>query len=199
MVLPETSAQQLLVDDGAVVGVRTGDKGRGSAGEELGNFEAGSDIVARVTVLAEGTQGHLTGVALDHFELRGSAAPQVWELAVKEVWKVRQPLDRVITTMGWPLRPAAKYREFGGGFVYPDGRRHGHPRNGGRPRLPRHQALAPRSVAGVEDPPQDPPNPGGGRATRMGSQDDPERGFPLVARTTLTRPDCCCAVTAWAW
>ena len=42
-------------------------------GEELGNFEPGSDLVARVTVLAEGTQGHLTSVALDHFGLRGDA------------------------------------------------------------------------------------------------------------------------------
>jgi electron-transferring-flavoprotein dehydrogenase len=121
MLLPETAAQRLLVADGAVVGVRTGDKGRGSAGEELANFEPGSDIVAQVTVLAEGTQGHLTGVALDHFDLRGDAAPQVWELGVKEVWKVAQPLDRIIHTMGWPLRPAAKYREFGGSFVYPMG------------------------------------------------------------------------------
>jgi electron-transferring-flavoprotein dehydrogenase len=40
---------------------------------------------------------------------------------VKEVWKVARPLDRVIHTMGWPLRPAAKYREFGGSFIYPMG------------------------------------------------------------------------------
>jgi electron-transferring-flavoprotein dehydrogenase len=37
------------------------------------------------------------------------------------VWKVPRPLDRVIHTMGWPLRPGAKYREFGGSFVYPMG------------------------------------------------------------------------------
>ena len=120
MILPETAAQALLVDDGRVVGVRTGDKGRGSDGEALGNFEPGSDIVARVTVLAEGTQGHLTGVALDQLDLRGDD-PQVWELGVKEVWKVPQPLDRIIHTMGWPLRPQARYREFGGSFIYPMG------------------------------------------------------------------------------
>src|SRR4051812_29227277 len=62
MLLPETAAQKLLVDGGRVRGVRTGDKGRGRNGEELGNFEPGADLVARVTVLAEGTQGHLTGV-----------------------------------------------------------------------------------------------------------------------------------------
>jgi electron-transferring-flavoprotein dehydrogenase len=119
-VLPETSGHALIVGDGRVRGVRTGDRGRGKGGEELGNFEPGSDVHARVTVLAEGTQGHLTGVALDRFGLEGES-PQVWALGVKEVWKVAKPLDRVIHTMGWPLRAAAKYREFGGSFIYPIG------------------------------------------------------------------------------
>jgi electron-transferring-flavoprotein dehydrogenase len=118
-ILPETTGHALLVD-GRVRGVRTGDRGRGRRGEELGNFEPGSDVHARVTVLAEGTQGHLTGVALDHFGLQGDN-PQVWALGVKEVWRVANPLDRVIHTMGWPLRAGAKYREFGGSFVYPMG------------------------------------------------------------------------------
>jgi electron-transferring-flavoprotein dehydrogenase len=119
-ILPETSAEQLLVDGGRVVGVRTGDRGRGRSGEQLGNFEPGSDIAARVTILAEGTQGHLTGAALERFGLHGNN-PQVWALGVKEVWKVAKPLDRVIHTMGWPLRPAKRFREFGGSFVYPMG------------------------------------------------------------------------------
>jgi electron-transferring-flavoprotein dehydrogenase len=120
MILPETSAEKLLVSHGRVVGIRTGDKGRGREGEELGNFEPGADLVAKVTVLAEGTQGHLTGVALDRFGL-GGAEPQVWELGVKEVWKVAKPLRHVIHTMGWPLRHARRFREFGGSFVYPMG------------------------------------------------------------------------------
>src|SRR5436305_6895969 len=120
MILPETAAEQLLVTDGRVRGVRTGDKGRGRNGEELPNFEPGSDVVAQVTVLSEGTQGHLTGASIEHFGLQGDN-PQVWALSVKEVWKVAKPLDRVIHTMGWPLRPQARYREFGGSFVYPMG------------------------------------------------------------------------------
>ncbi|HUZ15839.1 MAG TPA: electron-transfer flavoprotein:ubiquinone oxidoreductase [Gaiellaceae bacterium] len=120
MILPETAAQKLLVDHGRVVGVRTGDKGRGREGQELPNFEPGSDLVAKVTVLAEGTQGHLTGVALDRFGLRGDE-PQVWELGVKEVWKVAKPLKTIVHTMGWPLRAGARYREFGGSFIYPLG------------------------------------------------------------------------------
>jgi electron-transferring-flavoprotein dehydrogenase len=107
------------VSAGRVVGVRTGDRGRGREGEELANFEPGSDILARATILAEGTQGHLTGVALRRFSLQ--SRPQVWALGVKEVWEVPRPLNRVMHTMGWPLRPARKWREFGGSFIYPMG------------------------------------------------------------------------------
>jgi electron-transferring-flavoprotein dehydrogenase len=119
-ILGETAAATLLVEDGRVVGVRSGDKGRGRDGEELSNFEPGADLIAKATVLCEGTQGHLTGAAIRHFEI-GSEDPQQWELGVKEVWEVGKPLDRVIHTMGWPLRFAAKYREFGGSFIYPMG------------------------------------------------------------------------------
>lgn len=119
-ILPETSAERLLVEHGRVAGVRTGDKGRGKEGEPLGNFEPGSDIVAKVTVLAEGTAGHLTYAALDHFGLHGRE-PQMWELGVKEVWRVARPLDKIVHTLGWPLRKRAAYREFGGSWIYPMG------------------------------------------------------------------------------
>ena len=119
-ILPETDAQKLLVADGRVQGIRTGDKGRGRNGEELGNFEPGSDIAARLTVLAEGTQGHLTGAAISRFGLEGRN-PQVWALGVKEVWKVGKPLTHLVHTLGWPLRKRAKFGEFGGSFIYPMG------------------------------------------------------------------------------
>jgi electron-transferring-flavoprotein dehydrogenase len=105
MLLPETAAVSLLVEDEVVVGVRIG---------------RGEEIRARVTVLCEGTAGHLTGAALSHFDLHGPS-PQVWALGVKEVWRVPRPLRQVIHTMGWPLRAGARYREFGGSFVYPMG------------------------------------------------------------------------------
>ena len=89
-ILTETAATQLIVEDGKVVGVRSGDKGRGKDGEPLGNFEPGTDIKAQATVLAEGCWGHLTGAAIKEFELADGREPQVWELGVKEVWKVPQ-------------------------------------------------------------------------------------------------------------
>ncbi|MFL5861299.1 MAG: 4Fe-4S dicluster domain-containing protein [Solirubrobacteraceae bacterium] len=119
-ILTETSATQLIVEDGAVVGVRSGDKGRGKDGEPLGNFEPGTDIKSRVTVLAEGCWGHLTGAAIREFNLADGREPQVWELGVKEVWKVPKPLDRVIHTIGpWPLKVPSRYGHVGGTWLYP--------------------------------------------------------------------------------
>jgi electron-transferring-flavoprotein dehydrogenase len=118
-ILTETAATQLLVDDGVVRGVRSGDKGRGKDGEPLSNFEPGSDLVAQATVLAEGVWGHLTGAAIREFDLGVGREPQVWALGVKEVWEVEKPLDRVIHTLGWPLRYGAKWHEFGGSWIYP--------------------------------------------------------------------------------
>ncbi len=120
VVLPETSATKLLVEHGRVVGVRTGDRGRGRNGEQLPTFEPGNDIVAGLTVLAEGTQGYLTAAAVDQFGLHGEN-PQIWALGVKEVWRVRKPLRKIVHTMGWPLRTSASFGEFGGSFIYPMG------------------------------------------------------------------------------
>jgi electron-transferring-flavoprotein dehydrogenase len=119
-ILTETSASQLVVEDGRVVGVRSGDKGRGKEGQELGNFEPGTDIKAQATVLAEGCWGHLTGAAIREFNLAEGREPQVWELGVKEVWKVPKPLDKVIHTIGpWPVKLPAKYGQIGGTWIYP--------------------------------------------------------------------------------
>ena len=65
-----------------------------------------------------GAGDHLTGVALDHWAAAADLFDQ--ELSVKEVEFAQ--LDRVfIHTVEQPLRTAAKYREFGGSFIYPMG------------------------------------------------------------------------------
>lgn len=119
-ILTETAATQLLVTDGRVQGVRSGDKGRGKEGEELASFEPGVDITAKATVLAEGCWGHLTGAAVREFDLSEGSEPPVWELGVKEVWKVPKPLDRLIHTIGpWPLSIGKKAGQIGGTWIYP--------------------------------------------------------------------------------
>jgi electron-transferring-flavoprotein dehydrogenase len=121
VILNETPGTHLIVENESVKGVRTADKGRDADGGELPNFEPGSDISAKVTLLGEGASGHLSPALVDHFGIMQSN-PQIYALGVKEVWEVPNPLDRVIHTMGWPLRGGKEYREFGGGFIYPMGK-----------------------------------------------------------------------------
>src|SRR5215213_4993726 len=116
-ILTETTGHKLLVEEGKVVGVRTGDKGRDKSGGEKGNFEPGSDVMAKATVLAEGCWGHLTGAAMKTLGL-AAKDPQVWALGVKEVWEVEQPFEKIVHTLGWPLRAGAKWQEFGGSWIY---------------------------------------------------------------------------------
>ena len=76
-----------------------------------------------MTMLAEGSAGHLPARRSGASGSQGER-PQTWALGVKEVWKVPRPLGRIIHTLGWPLRSGARYREFGGSFVYPMGEEH---------------------------------------------------------------------------
>ncbi|HSG29929.1 MAG TPA: electron-transfer flavoprotein:ubiquinone oxidoreductase [Thermodesulfobacteriota bacterium] len=120
MVFNEMSAVKLIVEDNVVKGVRTDDKGADKDGNPLENFQPGSDILAKATVLGEGTTGHLSMALFDHFEIPREN-PQIYALGVKEVWEVAKPLGEVIHTMGWPLSTSSKNNEFGGSFIYPMG------------------------------------------------------------------------------
>src|SRR5205085_12527470 len=59
-VFPEFPAAEILYNENdAVIGVRTGDKGIGRDGKQKVNFEPGVDLLAKVTVLGEGSRGSL--------------------------------------------------------------------------------------------------------------------------------------------
>ncbi len=106
----------LLVEDQRVIGVRTTPSGLNRDGSESAEYQEPTDLTAKVTVIAEGTRGSLTQ-AWQEWQNVGSANPQIFALGVKEVWQVKQPLERVIHTLGWPLPTDA----FGGSFIYPQG------------------------------------------------------------------------------
>lgn len=107
-------AAQLLVREEAVAGVRTAAAGLDRDGKPTGGGSAPNDLVAKVTALAEGTRG-LLAQAWGEWQNVGSENPQIFALGVKELWETKQPLDRVIHTLGWPFPKDA----FGGSFVYP--------------------------------------------------------------------------------
>lgn len=107
-------ASGLLVEDNRVVGVRTAPTGLDRESKPLANYMAPNDVLAKVTVLSEGTRG-LLAQAWCEWQNVGSANPQIFALGVKEIWETKRPLDRIVHTMGWPLPTDA----FGGSFLYP--------------------------------------------------------------------------------
>jgi len=108
----------LIVDDGRVTGVQTVDMGLDKEGEPKSNFEPGSIIQAKVTILCEGVHGSLTRIAREKIpELTEGSLPQVYLTGVKEVWEIpegRIKAGQVIHTVGWP-QPRTEY---GGGWLY---------------------------------------------------------------------------------
>ena len=107
-------AAQLLVRGQAVAGVRTAAAGLDRDGKPAPGSSAPNDLTAKVTALAGGTRG-LLAQAWCEWQHVASQNPQIFALGVKELWETKQPLDRVIHTLGWPLPTDA----FGGSFVYP--------------------------------------------------------------------------------
>ncbi|MBP9947419.1 MAG: electron transfer flavoprotein-ubiquinone oxidoreductase [Vicinamibacteria bacterium] len=115
--MPGFPAASLLWEGDRVVGVRTGDKGIDKHGNKKGNYEAGVDIRAKVTILAEGARGSLTKTAVAKLKLDEGRFPMVYTLGIKELWEVpagRIQKGEVIHTMGEPLG----WETFGGGFIY---------------------------------------------------------------------------------
>jgi electron-transferring-flavoprotein dehydrogenase len=106
-------AAQLLAQGDRVVGVRTQPAGLARDGTAGPGYAAPNDLIARVTALSEGTRG-LLSQAFFEWQRVPVDNPQIYALGVKEIWETRQPLDRVMHTMGWPLGDA-----FGGSFIYP--------------------------------------------------------------------------------
>jgi electron-transferring-flavoprotein dehydrogenase len=109
-------ADGLLVNGTRVRGVRTTPTGLNRDGTPGPDFQPGTDLQAKVTILAEGTRGALSQ-AWQQWQGVGSPNPQIYALGVKEVWEVKRPLDRVVHTLGWPV----PLDTFGGTFMYPMG------------------------------------------------------------------------------
>ncbi|MEJ2238059.1 MAG: electron-transfer flavoprotein:ubiquinone oxidoreductase [Gemmatimonadales bacterium] len=107
-------ASGLRVRGNQVIGVRTAASGLDRDGNPGSNYMPATDVVAKITALAEGSRGLLAQAYQDWQDV-GSENPQVYALGVKELWETRKPLERIVHTMGWPLPNDV----FGGSFMYP--------------------------------------------------------------------------------
>ncbi|TNV10484.1 electron transfer flavoprotein-ubiquinone oxidoreductase [Buttiauxella sp. B2] len=111
------ASEVLYNDDGAVIGVITGDMGRDREGHPKTDFQPGIEIHASYTVFAEGARGQLGKILIEHFQLDVGKAPPSFSLGIKELWEVPEHLSQpglVMHTTGWPMDAET----FGGGFLY---------------------------------------------------------------------------------
>lgn len=109
--------EAVLDDSGAVAGVRLSDMGRARDGTPKPGFMPGADILAPITVVAEGCRGSLTGQLVAHFGLASGVSAPTYGLGFKELWQLppgRAHSGRVLHTVGWPLDAGS----YGGGFLY---------------------------------------------------------------------------------
>ena len=111
------AAEVLYNDDGAVVGVATGDMGVDREGNPTDQFTPGMELRARYTLFAEGCRGSLTKTLFERFKLREGVDPQTYGIGIKELWEIdpilHQP-GKIVHTVGWPLDPST----YGGSFLY---------------------------------------------------------------------------------
>jgi electron-transferring-flavoprotein dehydrogenase len=109
--------QTVLSDGTRVIGVRTGDRGIGRHGEQKPNFEPGADILAKVTIFADGVRGNLTKELTRTLQIGDEASPPQFAVGIKEIWELpkgRLAPGMVMHTLGYPLRQ----EEFGGSWLY---------------------------------------------------------------------------------
>ncbi|VVD98293.1 electron transfer flavoprotein-ubiquinone oxidoreductase [Pandoraea eparura] len=117
-IFPGFPAAEILYDEnGAVMGVATGNMGVGKDGEPTENFQLGMELHAKYTIFSEGARGSLGRQLIRKFNLDDGRDPQAYGLGIKELWEIDPAKHKeglVIHTAGWPLNA----QTYGGSFLY---------------------------------------------------------------------------------
>ncbi len=111
------AAEILTSEDGAVVGVATGDMGVGRDGAPKDSFVRGMELRGKYTLFGEGARGSLSKQLIAKFDLANNRCPQKYGIGLKELWEVRPEKHQpglVQHSFGWPL----DMRTGGGSFLY---------------------------------------------------------------------------------
>ena len=117
-IFPGFAAADILRDEqGAVIGVATGNLGVDKEGKPTSEFQLGMELRAKYTLFAEGARGHLGKQLISGYQLDKGRDPQTYGIGIKELWEIdpakHQP-GLVIHTAGWPLDSST----YGGSFLY---------------------------------------------------------------------------------
>jgi electron-transferring-flavoprotein dehydrogenase len=114
-IYPGFPAHDLIIENGAVKGVVTGDLGVAKDGHHKDSFTPGMELRGKYTLFAEGARGSLSKILLAKFGLQ--TQPQKFGIGLKELWELppgRHKKGLVLHGMGWPLD-----NQTGGGlFMY---------------------------------------------------------------------------------
>ncbi|MGI9364187.1 MAG: 4Fe-4S dicluster domain-containing protein [Rhizobiaceae bacterium] len=117
-VFPGFAASEVIYnDDGAVIGVATGDMGVQADGTPGPNFERGVELHGKYVLIGEGARGSLAKSLIAKFGLDEGASPQKYGLGFKELWEIdpdKHSEGTVMHTLGWPLQN----NQDGGSFIY---------------------------------------------------------------------------------
>ncbi|MCG6113603.1 MAG: electron transfer flavoprotein-ubiquinone oxidoreductase [Mesorhizobium sp.] len=111
------AAEVLYNDEGAVIGVVTGDMGVERDGSKGPNFQPGMALMGKYVLIGEGVRGSLAKQLIAKFNLSDGREPQKFGIGLKELWQVAPEKHRpglVQHSFGWPL----KSNTGGGSFLY---------------------------------------------------------------------------------
>lgn len=111
------AAEVLYNEDGAVIGVATGDMGVAKDGSHKDGYMQGIALLAKYTFFAEGVRGSLTKTLFEKFDLDKDCQPQTFGIGLKELWDIdpkKHVPGKVIHAQGWPLDKDTA----GGAFIY---------------------------------------------------------------------------------
>jgi len=116
-IYPGFAAAEVLFENGAVVGIATGDMGIGKDGHRKPGFARGMELRGKYTLFAEGARGSLAKILIERFGLAQGREPQKFGIGLKELWQVapdKHQSGLVQHSFGWPL----DNRTGGGSFLY---------------------------------------------------------------------------------
>ena len=116
-IYPGFSISDLLYKNDKIIGVKCLDTGLSKDGKKEKNFQEGTKVFAKLTILAEGSKGSLAKKVKNRFALRANSNPQLYSIGIKEIWDIKNEnikKGEVFHTFGYPLEGD----EFGGGFIY---------------------------------------------------------------------------------
>jgi electron-transferring-flavoprotein dehydrogenase len=116
-IYPGFPAADLVIADGVVKGVVTGDLGVAKDGHRKDSFTPGMNILGKYTLFAEGARGSLSKRLIADYNLSEGRDYQKFGIGIKELWELKPEHHKkglVLHTMGWPL----DNRTGGGVFMY---------------------------------------------------------------------------------